>query len=282
MRFSIITPSFRNSDWLRLCIASVADQEGVEVEHIVQDAGSNDGTLDWLPHDQRVQAHVEQDAGMYDAINRGLRRARGDVCAYLNCDEQYLPGALERAGRFFEEQPAIDVLFGDALVVDGAGRYICHRQTLLPFLRHTVACHLGTFSCATFFQRRLIEQGLLFDPGFRATGDADWVVRCLQANVRMAHVRHWLSVFTETGTNLGFTATTAEEMARIQRRFPAWWTRTRLLWATAHRFRRWRAGYYRPQPVRYGIYTLAQPERRTEFHVTSPAFLWRKRFRLDG
>ena len=77
MKFSIITPSFRNSDWLKLCIASVADQ-GVEHEHIVQDAGSDDGTLDWLREDRRVQAFVEKDAGMYDGINRGLRRAGGN------------------------------------------------------------------------------------------------------------------------------------------------------------------------------------------------------------
>src|SRR5688572_24196636 len=95
MDFSIITPSFRSSKWLQLCIPSVGDQQGVSLEHIVQDAGSDDGTLDWLPTDQRVQAYVEKDAGMYDAVNRGLRRAQGDFLAYINCDEQYLPGALQ-------------------------------------------------------------------------------------------------------------------------------------------------------------------------------------------
>lgn len=73
--FSIVTPSFRNSKWLKLCIASVADQDGVTLEHIVQDAGSDDGTLDWLPQDERVQVHVEKDNGMYDAVNRGFRRS---------------------------------------------------------------------------------------------------------------------------------------------------------------------------------------------------------------
>src|ERR1043166_6286656 len=73
MSFSIVTPSYRNSGWLKLCVASVADQ-GVQLEHIVQDAGSDDGTLDWLPHDPRVRAFVEKDQGMYDAVNRGLKR----------------------------------------------------------------------------------------------------------------------------------------------------------------------------------------------------------------
>src|SRR5437773_84848 len=107
MKCSIVTPSFRNSAWLRLCVASVADQQGVEVEHIVQDAGSDDGTLDWLPTDPRVRAFVEKDSGMYDAINRGLRRASGDILGYLNCDEQYLPGALRAVKDFFEKNPGI-------------------------------------------------------------------------------------------------------------------------------------------------------------------------------
>src|SRR5215831_17901881 len=85
LTFSIITPSYKNSAWLKLCIASVADQKGVELEHIVQDSCSDDGTQDWLPNDRRVKAFIEKDLGMYDAVNRGLRRARGEILAYLNC-----------------------------------------------------------------------------------------------------------------------------------------------------------------------------------------------------
>src|SRR6267378_1605118 len=109
MLFSIITPSYRNSEWLRLCLASVADQ-AVELEHIVQDAGSDDGTLNWLCADRRVKAFVEADRGMYDAVNRGLRRARGEILAYLNCDEQYLPGALKGVWQFFQDHPEVEML----------------------------------------------------------------------------------------------------------------------------------------------------------------------------
>jgi glycosyltransferase involved in cell wall biosynthesis len=113
MRFSIITPSFRSSDWLKLCIPSVADQ-GVELEHIVQDSCSDDGTQEWLSRDERVKAFIEKDRGMYDAVNRGLSRASGDIMAYLNCDEQYLPGALSAVREYFEANPEVEVAFGDA------------------------------------------------------------------------------------------------------------------------------------------------------------------------
>src|SRR6185369_7449481 len=78
MLLSIITPSFRNSNWLKLCIASVADQ-GVDREHIVQDSCSDDGTQEWLPQETRVRAFIEKDQGMYDAVNRGFQRSQGEI-----------------------------------------------------------------------------------------------------------------------------------------------------------------------------------------------------------
>ena len=162
MKFSIITPSFRNSKWLKLCIASVADQQGVEVEHIVQDSCSDDGTQDWLPHDKRVRAFIEKDSGMYDAINRGFRRAQGDILAYLNCDEQYLPGALREVGDFFAAHHWVDIVFADNVVTDADGNYICHRKVLKPLKYHSWVCTLGVLSSAMFFRRSVLEKYGLF------------------------------------------------------------------------------------------------------------------------
>jgi glycosyltransferase involved in cell wall biosynthesis len=280
VKFSIVTPSFNQHDWLRLCVASVADQQGAEFEHIVQDGGderAREALAGWTGAFPRLKVFVEKDAGMYDAINRGLRRATGDICAYLNCDEQYLPGALNEVRGIFEQRPEIDLVFGDALVVDRRGHYVCHRQHLAPSLRHTVACQLGILSCVIFFRRRLVERGILFDDSFRTAGDVDFVVRCLEAQVRMIHVPRLLAAFTETGDNLGLTPTVAQEMRRIQSRYPAWWSRCGLIWVTFHRLRRWRAGYYAPKPTTYALYALQHPDRRREFRVDSPTFLWRNR-----
>src|ERR1019366_8488995 len=132
MTFSIITPSFCQSRWLKLCIASVADQKEVELEHIVQDACSDDGTLDWLPYDKRVRAFIEKDDGMYDAVNKGFLRAQGDILAYLNCDEQYLPGGLKAVLDFFEAHPSIEVALAGSIVIDSTRKYICHKPSLVP------------------------------------------------------------------------------------------------------------------------------------------------------
>src|SRR4051812_3137477 len=123
MLLSIITPSFRQIDWLRLAMASVADQRGVEIEHIIQDGGSEGirEMFEELSSSSATQTYrprlfVEKDNGMYDAINRGLSRASGDICAYLNCDEQYLPDALRDVANYFDKHPDMDVMFGDSIL----------------------------------------------------------------------------------------------------------------------------------------------------------------------
>ncbi len=267
---SLLTPSFRGSAWLKLCIASVADQR-VELEHIVQDAGSDDGTLDWLLRDRRVKAFVEKDQGMYDAINRGLRRASGEILAYLNCDEQYLPGALSAVEQFFSQHPEIDVVFGDVVVVDAEGQYLWHRKVQTPLKYHTWTCHLSTLSCATFFRRRIVfDEGFLFDPRWRITGDGEWMVRLLQRRIKMAAVRRFTSVFTQTGVNLGAGPNARRENRELRQTAPLW---ARMLgpWIILHhRLRRLFGGMYFPKPFSYEIFTQANPERRRVVNVTRP------------
>ena len=272
VRISIVTPSYRRSAWLRLCIASVADQR-VEVEHIVQDAESDDGTLDWLPGDRRVKMFVEKDQGMYDGINRGLRRAGGDILAYLNCDEQYLPGALKEVAGFFEQHPQMDVLFGDVVMVDTEGRYAYHRKMQTPLKYHTWTCHLSTLSCAMFFRRRVVsDYGLLFDPRLRDVGDGEWMIRLLQRRVRMAALGQFTSVFTRTGANMSIGPNARRENRELSLSAP-WWARAiKPLFILQHRLRRWAGGMYRQEPFTYEIFTLASPDRRQRYEVSRPTF----------
>jgi glycosyltransferase involved in cell wall biosynthesis len=274
---SIVTPSFRGGHWLPLCLASVADQRA-PAEHIVQDAGSDDGTLEWLTKDTRVRAYVEKDRGMYDAVNRGYRRAAADVLAYLNCDEQYLPDALPRVLAFFKAHPEVDVLFGDCLVVDAQGNYICERRSLTPQLLHTwTASNLAFLTAATFLRRRVLdEHQLWFNSDYRDAGDQDWALRVVQAGMRTAVLPEFLSVFTETGANMNLGDNASRERRAFHAAAPSWARLLAPLALVHHRLRRWRAGHYHGALHDYAIYTQDSPQSRKLFHVSHPTFRWKR------
>lgn len=274
-RFSIVTPAFRGGDWLPLCVASVADQ-GVSLEHLVQDSCSDDRTAEWLPHDPRVRAVIEKDRGMYDGVNRGLRRAQGEIVAYLNCDEQYLPGALARVDAYFHAHPAVDVVCGDVVAVDWDGRYAFSRKVLPPRLRHVQLCHLEPLTAAIFARREVFAQrGLWFDPALRDTGDADWVIRCLRAGVRFGALGAYTSVFAFTGANMSQGANAARENAARVAALPAWLRALRPAVKVLHRLRKLAAGCYTLPPFEYALYTRGAPDRRTVIRVDRPTPLWR-------
>ncbi len=264
MKFSIITPSLNQPDWLRLCVASVADQveTGVAVEHIVQDAGSG-AAVESLARERHDSLHlfVEKDAGMYDAVNRGLRRATGDICAYLNCDEQYLPGALAQVAAFFQANPTVDVVFADALLIDAAGNPISYRRAVLPQVLHTRLAHLGTLTCATFFRRALIERKLIFPEEWKVIGDGLWVLQLLKAKVRMAVLPKPLAVFTFTDNNLGQGQRAIAE-GEAWRRSLGWQVALRPWAILYHRWRKLWHGAYRWRLVTADLYTATAPGQR--------------------
>jgi glycosyltransferase involved in cell wall biosynthesis len=277
MRFSIVTPSFRSSAWLKLCIASVADQ-GIELEHIVQDSLSDDGTLDWLPHDRRVATYAEKDAGMYDAVNRGLKKSRGELLAYLNCDEQYLPGTLRAVSDWFDRHPQTDVLFGDSLVVDAKGGFLCYRKVQRPLKYHTMVSHLQTFTCSMFFRRKVIDDyGLFFDTKWRDLGDADWVLRLLDKKVSIGTLGRFAAAFTDTGENMNLSPNAVREKRLMADSAPFLARKLGFALVWQHRLRRLLGGVYRQEPFDYAIYTLASPEKRVTHHVERPSFVWKGR-----
>jgi glycosyltransferase involved in cell wall biosynthesis len=274
MTFSIITPSFRNTSWLKLCIASVADQSGVELEHIVQDSCSDDGTQEWLPRDARVKAFIEKDAGMYDAVNRGYRRATGDILAYLNCDEQYLPGALKSVSEFFEANPKIEVALAGTIITDGAGKYICHRHSMTPHPKH-VWFRFPILTSAIFIRRKVIsERGIFFDPCWRDLGDFHWVLELIKNKVPMAACDSFTSVFADTGENMNLKPNAIREKIETSGMIPRWVRVLKPVWIVQHRLRRVAAGHFSLKPTSYAIYTSESPERRVIFDVPKPTAVW--------
>jgi len=281
VKVSIITPSYRAAKWLPLCIASVYDQAGVEKEHIVQDSCSDDGTGDWLATDSRVRAYIEKDTGMYDAVNRGLRRAGGDVLAYLNADEQYLPGALKAVRDAFIADPELDVLFSGTVVVDNGGAFICCRKGLVPSRLHVRVAHLPILTCSIFFRRTALEShSLFFDTAYRDIADAYWVLSALRRGLRIRVMDRLTSAFTDTGENMNLQPNARAEIRRLRESAPRWAQTLSPVLVLEHRLRKWLSGGYSQKPFSYEIYTLADTSRRLVFRVSNPTCVWRSRLGL--
>lgn len=236
MKFYIVTPSYNQLNWLKRCVASVANQAGaseaphVQVHHHVQDAQSKDGTADWLaewaartslPAGYQLTFASEPDNGMYDAINRGWQRTPrdADVVAHMNCDEQYLPGGLRTIAAFMQQHPSADVVLADLVVIDAEGNYICHRRSLKPY------AWISRYACAGFtattFQRATVlrDKGTFFDTSWRNVGDKVWYNALHRAGCQFKVCNHVVALFADTGANMNWTEEGLREKQRYEQEF---------------------------------------------------------------
>ena len=274
--FGIATPCWRQESLLRLAAASVAEQsgDGVQVDHVAQIKDSAREALDHLARDcPALRIFHGHDTGMYDAINRALDQTQGEIMGYLNADEQYLPGTLARVAHFFKTHPEIDLLFGDALLLDQSWQPRVYRRVVKPGPLYTRIWHLNTLTCSTFWRRRVWEAGIRFDPAWKFIGDCDWVVRAQAAGFRSACLPEPLAAFVYTGSNLGSSPAFEAERAAWRDGIPGW----RLLrppLQTAYILRKCAAGAYRTHSVRFGPYTPDTFPQRSPARTHSLTWKW--------
>lgn len=274
VHYSIVTPSYNMLGYLKRCSASVADQQGVGLEHIVVDGGSTDGTVEWLQRADGIRSITEPDGGMYDAINKGLAMARGDIVAYLNCDEQYLPGALAAVRAHFRQHPEADVVFGDVLAVRPDGSLIAYRKAHQPRWYYIWSSYLYAFTCSMFVRRRVLEDGFRFRTDLQAVADADFVVRLLRRGHTFSHLRRYLAAFTITADNKSKAESSLKELAEFRKSAPSWIRVLALPLNVCRLAERVLAGVYCQRlPVSYALY-VGEERERAAFTVPRASFRW--------
>jgi len=220
MKFSIVTPTRNAFAKLQKCVGSVRGQAGVDYEHIIQDACSTDGTSLWMSSQTDIIGCAEEDSGMYDAINRGWSKASGDIYAWLNSDEQYLPGTLRAIEKIFAQYPDVDFIRGNTIIVNAEGAAIAARRGIRLSQRYIANSFLNAYSCALFFRSGLWDSGLLrFDTQYRYAGDMEMILRLLRARKQYFHMNQYLALFTFDGANLSCHPTMLEETSAIQRKY---------------------------------------------------------------
>jgi glycosyltransferase involved in cell wall biosynthesis len=257
----------------------VADQEGVELEHIVQDSCSNDGTEELLRSNGRVKAYIEKDGGMYDAVNRGFSRAEGDILAYLNCDEQYLPGALKAVRDCFMENPKVDVVLSDTVVTDPQGNYICHRYSLVP-RKHQLWVRFPVLTCSCFIRRSVVQDlGIRFDTHWKDLGDFFWVQEMVKRGLRFKVLPRLTSIFTDTGENMNLRPNAVRERRTKWEMAPRPVKLMKYPFVLLYRLRLAARGFLFHKPFQYAIYTVKSPNERLVRDASKPTSFWKGRSR---
>lgn len=177
---SIVTPSYNQAPFLETTIRSVLDQDYPRIEYLVVDGGSTDGSLEIIRRYVNRLAYwvSEPDAGQADAINKGWRRARGSILAYVNSDDTYLPGAIRTAVELLARHPSAGVLYGDALYIGPDGN-VMGRYAAGPFhYRDAVLCGVNPIpQPAAFIRREVIDRIGYLDAGLYGAIDLDLWVR---------------------------------------------------------------------------------------------------------
>jgi glycosyltransferase involved in cell wall biosynthesis len=135
VRISIVTPSFNQAEFIEQTINSVLSQSYSDIEYVIVDGGSTDGSVAIIERFRDLVDHViiEQDEGQADSINKGFSRTAGDICGYLNSDDYYFVDTVATVSRYFSEDPALDMIYGDCVLTDENGQFLRYFSEISDF-----------------------------------------------------------------------------------------------------------------------------------------------------
>lgn len=209
---SIITVCFNSEKTIRNTIESVLRQTYKQIEYIIVDGASTDGTVsiieEYIPlFSGRLRYISEKDCGIYDAMNKGISLASGDVIGIINSDDWYEPDAVERAAKCFEKTEA-EAVYGEIWLVDQNGEreyHTCH-STFPP--------HPGTF-----IRREVYQKHGMFDLHYKIASDRDLLLRFMAEGVRFTRIDAILANFRRTGISNTRILECAEETHDIDLKY---------------------------------------------------------------
>ncbi len=184
---SIVTPSYNQGRFLRRTIDSVLGQSYAHIEYVVIDGSSTDESVAVLAsYGDRVTWVSEPDRGQAHAINKGLARCRGEICAYLNSDDVLLPGAVERVVADW------DLVYGRAQTID-PDDHVTGAYRTLPFSLRRLAEHSCICQPAAFWRASLAERLGHFDEALHYCMDFDYWLRAALAGAKLVYVEDMLA-----------------------------------------------------------------------------------------
>lgn len=208
MKFSVITATFNAEKTLKKCLDSVQKNKSGQLEHIVVDGLSADRTVEIARSYPDVICISGKDHGIYDAMNKGIRHTRNEILSFLNADDFYLDGTLEKVMKVFEEHPESDIVYGN-IVVNGR---ICR-----PAKGAASFQGARIFHPAAFIRRSLFDRLGLYDDQYRICADLDFFIRAKKAGAVFTYLDEPLTDFALDGVSTRRRHETALEVRKILR-----------------------------------------------------------------
>jgi glycosyltransferase involved in cell wall biosynthesis len=229
---SIVTPSYNQAHFLEQTILSVLEQDYPNLEYLIIDGGSTDGSLEIIRrYETRLTWWIsEPDRGQTDAINKGFARSSGAIMAWLNSDDLYLPGAVSEAVDYLKTHPEAGMVYGDANLVDETGTVIGQFPARQTDYHRLLQGYVHIPQQAAFFRGDLWRQVGPLDPTFFFAMDYDLWVRLAKIAPLHYHPRLWASFRIHgEGKSVASDDRCYPEMLRVHRREGgAWLSRLRL------------------------------------------------------
>lgn len=197
MKISIVTISYNQGQFLERAIRSVIEQNYDDIEYIIVDAGSTDGSREIIEKYRDQFAHIifEPDEGPADGLNKGFSLASGDILGYINADDAYLPHIFQSVSRAFNQHKQADVIYGHGYIVNGEGIPIRHLRSD-PFNLKRFA-YGGVVVCqpATFFRRAAYKLVNGFNKDNNTSWDAELLVDMALAGQKLQLINEYWSIF---------------------------------------------------------------------------------------
>lgn len=189
-KITIVTPSFNQAIYLEKTIKSVLDQKYPNLEYIIIDGGSTDGSVEII---KKYSSHLaywvsEADNGQAHAINKGLHLATGDWVGWQNSDDIYFPDALNQVGLLAQKKPELDLIIGDINLIDENSKVIRDIRYVKPSYYSVLAEGMVLTNQAAFWQRKLHNDIGFLNESLHYGFDYDWFLRLLNKTKKSKHI----------------------------------------------------------------------------------------------
>ena len=238
---SIVTPSYNQGQFIEDTIQSVKNQNYPNIEHIIVDGESTDNTLDIIKKYEgtyNMRWSSEPDEGPADACNKGFQQSKGEVFAYLNSDDLLLPDAVEKSIHHLIKTPSLDVVYGDAYIINAENRVLRKMYSTTFFNPYLyVLGGFGIAQQATFWRRDMFEAVDGFNPKNRTCWDAEMWVDMALHGAKFRYINQFLAAFRYHSSSITISRKFASEykkdreriFKKVFGRFPTVWDRYLLM-----------------------------------------------------